>query len=104
MKRTISAVILKLGGEAVLLAIVGALVVGLLGRLGRWDTSLQYADAFFIAGCLLIVAGTASKLARSQDTPAFQWLETSAFHDLNANQQEGYVSDMGHSLRVVVVG
>ncbi len=38
-----------------------------MGNLNKWDTSVKYSNAFFIAGALVIIGGLSSRMAASED-------------------------------------
>ena len=74
MKRQIISVVLKLGGEALLLTIFVGIMNIIIGNWKQWDTSAKYSNAFFIAGCLLIVGGAFARQAAGQEWGTFQKL------------------------------
>ena len=95
---------LKLGGEAVLLTILVGIAIGIIGYLNEWDTSLNYSNAFFIAGCLLIVGGAFSRLGAGQERNAFQVLYAESFRNMSASEQANFIINASSSLRLVVLG
>ena len=95
---------LKLGGEAVLLTILAGIVIGIIGYLNQWDTSLQYSNAFFIAGCLLIIAGASSRLGAGQERNYFQELYAESFRDMSASEQANFIVNASSSVRLVILG
>ena len=62
MKRLVIMAMIKMCGKAILLTVIAGIVIGAIGHVNRWDTSLAYSNAFFITGCLAIVAGASSRL------------------------------------------
>lgn len=67
---------IKMCGEAVLHPIFAGIAIGIIGNLNKWDTSLEYSNAFFIAGCLVIITGASSRLGADQEVNYFQGLHT----------------------------
>jgi FtsH-binding integral membrane protein len=67
-------VVLKLCGEALALTVLAGLAVGVIGYVNKWDTALEYSNAFFFAACLVIIAGTASRLGAGQGWEPLQRL------------------------------
>jgi hypothetical protein len=74
MKRLVTMTIIKICGEAILLTIIAGIIIGIIGNWKKWDTPIAYSNTFFIADCLLIVAGASSRLAASQEWKNFQSL------------------------------
>ena len=104
MKRLVIMAIIKMCGEAVLLTISAGIVIGIIGYLNKWDTSLEYSNAFFIAGCLVIVAGTASKLGAGQDWISSQRLHAESFRDMSPSEQANSIVNASSSVRLVILG
>jgi hypothetical protein len=67
MKHSVLSTVLKFCVESLFIAIGVALIVLLIGYLNKWGDPIKYSNAFFIAGCLLIIAGTSTgrRLVRS---------------------------------------
>jgi hypothetical protein len=63
MNRVVMMAIVNTFAKSILLATMIAVVIGIIGYINQWDTSLVYSNAFFIAGALAIIAGTSSRLA-----------------------------------------
>lgn len=104
MKRLVITTMIKVGGESVLLTILAAIVIGIIGYLNRWSTSLQYSNAFFIAGSLLIIAGTSSRLAAGQERNFFQQIYAESFREMSASEQANFIIQASSSVRVVILG
>ncbi len=104
MKRQITMAILKMCGEAVLLTILAGIVIAIIGRLSRWDSSLAYGNAFFIAGCVVFVAGASSRLGAGQDWGAFRRLHAESFRDKSPSERADLVVKASSSVRLLVLG
>jgi hypothetical protein len=104
MKRLVLTTMIKVGGESVLLTVLAAIVIGILGYWNRWSTSLQYSNAFFLAGSLLIIAGTSSRLAAGQQRNFFQQIYADSFREMSASEQANFIIQASSSVRVVILG
>lgn len=104
MKRLVTMAILKMCGEAILFTIFAGIVIGVIGKTNKWDTPLAYSDAFFIAGCLMILAGAASRLGRDQDRDNFQLLYAESFRNMSSSERANYIIEISSSVRIIILG
>jgi hypothetical protein len=104
MKRLVITTVLKLIGEAVLITIIAGIAIGILGNYNKWDTSVKYSDAFFIAGGFMIIAGGVSRLAAGQERDSFQRLNAESFRDMSVAEQADFVVAASSSVRLVILG
>ncbi len=104
MNRHHSLVILKLLGEIVLFALVAGIVVVLIGYWRKWDSSLEYSNAFFIAGCFLIVGGMLSRYASIQSYTPLQNISSDSFREMSPGERVGYIVEASSPYRLVVIG
>ncbi len=104
MKRLVILAIIKMCGKAVLLTMIAGIVIGVIGNLNKWDTSLAYSNAFFIAGCLLIIAGAWSRLAAGQGWIDYQLLHAESFRDMSSGEKANYIINASSSIRLVTLG
>jgi hypothetical protein len=104
MKRLVIMAILKLCGEAVLFTLIAGIVVGIIGYFSKWDTSLQYGNAFFIAACLLFIAGTASRLGTGREANPSRGLYAESFRGMSPSEQANFVLNASNSFRLVILG
>lgn len=96
--------ILKMCGKAVLLTIIAGTVVGVFGYMNKWDTSLAYSNAFFIAGCLAIIGGLSSRLGAGQEWRNFQLLHAESFRDMSSSQRANLIVEASSSASLVILG
>ena len=96
--------IIKMCGEAILLTIIAGIVIGVIGNRNKWDTSRAYSDAFFIAGCLAIVAGGASRLGAGRDWNSFQLLYAESFRDMSNSERANFIVNSSNSARILILG
>jgi hypothetical protein len=104
MKRLLILIIVKICGKALLITIMVGILIGAIGYLKKWDTSTAYCNAFFIAGCLLIIAGGSSRLASGQEWNAFQSLHAESFHNMSMSEQSNYIINASNSFSLVILG
>lgn len=104
MKRQVMLAAIKMCGEAILLTIFAGIVIGIIGFLNKWDAPLQYSNALFIAGCLLIVAGISSRLAAGQEWGRFQGLYAESFRDQSPSERANFIVESSSPLRLVILG
>ena len=104
MKKHILKIILKVFGEAILLAIIAGIIILGIGTLKEWDTSLAYSNAFFIAGCILIIAGTSTRMAAGQQWGSFQFLQAESFRQMSSGDRANYIIKTSSSGHLVILG
>jgi hypothetical protein len=104
MKRLVIIAILKLCGEAILLAILVGIVIAIIGNLNKWDTPIQYSNAFFIAGCLVIVPGVMSRLRAGEEWYYFQSYSAESIRDMSPDERASFVVNTSTSLRHIILG
>jgi hypothetical protein len=103
MKRQVIVAILKLSAESVLLTLFAAIVIGIIGNSKKWDTNLEYSNAFFIAGSLVIVAGVFSRFGSRQGWNDSQELQAESSRDKNSGQQTNIIVNASGSFRLVII-
>jgi hypothetical protein len=96
--------VIKMCGEAIFLTILAGIVIGIIGNFRKWDTSLEYSNAFFIAGCLVIVAGMLSRQVAGQEWNYFQGLYAESFRDMSPGERANFIINASSSVRLVILG
>ena len=104
MKRLVIIAVIKMGGEAILLTILAGVAIGIIGNLKKWDTSLEYSNALFIAGCLVFIAGALSRLGAGQEWNYFQGLYTESFRNMSPGERANFIVNTSSSVRLVILG
>ncbi len=104
MKRSVITAALKLVGEAVLIAIAVGIFIGIVGNLNHWNSSTRYSNAFFIAGCLLFIAGAFSRKAAGEEWGTFMRMNAESFRDMSPGERAEFIVNASSSLRLVIVG
>ena len=104
MNRLLMMTVIKMCGEALLLMILAGIVIGIIGNLNKWDTSLKYSNALFIAGCLLIIAGASSRMGAGQEWSHFQGLYAESFRNMSASERANFIVEASSSFHLVILG
>ncbi len=104
MKQLVIKAILKMCGESILIATIAGVAIGIIGYINKWDSSIAYSNAFFLAGCLVIIAGTASRLGASQERANFQLLYAESFRDMSNTERANFIINASSSIRLVILG
>jgi hypothetical protein len=104
MKRLVIMAIIKMCGKAILLTIIAGVVIGAIGYIRKWDTSLAYSNAFFIAGCLAIVAGASSRLAAGQQWNSFRLPYAESFRGMSSSERANFIIEASSSLSLAILG
>lgn len=104
MKREILKTILKILGKALALALLAGAVIAVIGYRRGWDTSMAYSNAFFIAGCLLIIAGTSSQFTTKQMWNVFQQLDAESFRGMSSHERVNFIIEASSSVSLLALG
>lgn len=96
--------VIKMGGEAVLLTFLVGILIGTIGYLQKWNTAVQYSNAFFIAGSLLIIGGVFSRRAAGQDWGSFLLLSAETFRDMSPGERANAIVTASSPVRLVILG
>lgn len=104
MKRQVMIAAIKLCVEAVLTTVLTVIAIVILGNLNQWDTPMQYSNAYFMAGALVIIGGLSSRMAASQEWSFFQKLGGEGFGDMSPTERANFIVEVSSSLRLVIVG
>src|SRR5574338_443035 len=104
MNRLVIRAIVKMCMKAILLAAVIAGVIGIVGYVNQWNSAVVYSNAFFLAGCLVIVAGTASRLGAGQDWKNFQLLPSESLRDMSSGERASFIISASSPMHLVILG
>ena len=104
MKRLVVTTILKILGEAIIFTIIVCGVIVGLGYLRRWDTSLTYSNAFFIAGILMIVAGGLSRMSAGQSWNSLLLPHSESLRDMSSSERANYIVQASSTVRLLILG
>ena len=104
MKKHIFKTIIKMVGETILLVTIVGIAILCIGYMENWETSLPYCNAFFIAGCFLIIAGTSSRYVAGQDWRVFQFLHAESFRQMSSGDRANFIINASSSGHLVILG
>lgn len=104
MKRLIIQAILKMCAKAIILTAIISVIIGIIGFINKWDSPIAYSDAFFVAGCLLIIAGASSRYAAGQEWFSFQLLPAESFRKMSSGERAAFIINESSPIRLVVLG
>ena len=104
MKRSVIKSITKMCVESFVFTAIIAVVIGVLGYINKWNSSLAYSNAFFVAGCLVIVAGASSRLAAGQERDTFQLFHAESFRDMSSSEQTNFIVNSSSSVHLFILG
>lgn len=104
MKQLVIKEILKMCAKSfVITAVIGG-IIGIIGYINKWNSSISYSNAFFIAGCLVIIGGTASRFTASQDWHEFQMLDSESFRGMSSSERINFIINASSPLSAVILG
>lgn len=104
MNRLVIKAIIKMCTKAIVITTIVGIVIGIIGYINKWNSSIAYSNAFFLAGCLVIVAGTSSRLGAGQEWSRFQLLYAESFRDMSSSERANFIIDASSSISLVILG
>lgn len=104
MKRLVIMAIITMSGKVILIVVTVGIVIGVIGWMSKWETSLAYSNAFFIAGCLVIVAGAMSRLGAGQEWSSFQSLYAESFRSMSSSERANFIISISSSVNLLILG
>jgi hypothetical protein len=104
MKRFVIKVILKLCAKVILLTTVIGVVIGVIGYINQWNSPVAYSNAFFLAGCLVFIAGGMSRVAAGQEWNDFQLLDAESFRGMSSGERASFIIDASSRMSTVILG
>lgn len=104
MKRQIILNVLKVVGQAVIITLIAALIILIVGFLKHWQTSIQYSNAFFIAGSVLIIVGGLSKFSAAAGRAPPQNSPTETHPEPSPGEQSTQVVKPSSTSRLLAIG
>jgi len=90
--------------ESFVLTTIIAVVIGILGYINKWNSTIAYSNAFFVAGCLVIVAGASSRLAAGQERDTFLLFHAESFRDMSSSEQANFIVNASSSVHLFILG
>lgn len=103
MKRLVVLAIIEMCVKAILLTLMVGAVIGIIGYMNKWNTSLAYSNAFFIAGCLVIGAGGLSRLSAGQERNLFQSIYSESFRTMSPGERADFIVNSSSPVSMVIL-
>ena len=104
MERYVIKAIIRICTESVLLTAGIGAGIGIIGYLHKWDSSLAYSDAFFLSGCMVIIAGGLSRLGAGQEWSIFQLFSAESFRGMSNSERATFIINASSPMRLVLLG
>jgi hypothetical protein len=104
MKRLVIKAIIKICAKAILLTTIIGVVIGVIGYINQWNSSIVYSNAFFLAGSLVFIAGGMSRVAAGQAWYDFQLLDAESFRGMSSSERAIFIINASSSLSTVILG
>ena len=104
MKRVVIKAIIKMCAKSIALTTIIGVVIGIIGYINKWNSSIAYINAFFVAGCLLIISGISSRLAAGQEWNNFQLLNADGFHEMSSSGRVIFIINESSPISLVILG
>lgn len=104
MKRMVIQAILKMSAKVALLTTIIGSIILILGYKNKWDSLITYSNAFFIAGCLLFIAGTASRMTAGVDWNSFQEIHSESFGKMSNFERTAYIVTTSTPIGTLILG
>jgi hypothetical protein len=104
MKKLVIKAIIKMCAKSIFITAVVGVAIGIIGYINKWNSSITYSNAFFVAGCLLIIAGTSSRYAAGQDWNKFQLLNAESFREMSSGERANFIINESSPISLVILG
>jgi len=104
MKRLVILEFVKMCVESIALAALVGVIIGVIGYLKEWNSLIAYSNGFFLAGCLLILAGTSTRVAAGQEIGRFRLLDAESFRGMSSGDRVDFIITASSSYRLVILG
>ena len=102
-KQVIQAISKFLMKSILITAAISAAIL-LFGYFNQWDSSVKYSNAFFVVGCLVIVAGTASRMGAGSGLHSLQYLNMESFRGMSGSERVDFIINANSPIGLVVLG
>ena len=104
MKRLVIQAILKMCAKAIVLTTTIGAIIGIIGYINQWNSSIAYSNAFFLAGCLMFVAGGMSRVAAGRAWDDFQLLDAESFRGMSSGERAIFIINASSSMSTAILG
>lgn len=104
MKQLVIKTIIHTCAKAIFLTTFIGIVIGIIGYLNNWSSLVEYSNAFFLAGCLVLVAGGLSRFAAGQQWGSFQLLSAESFRGMSSSERAEFIVNASSSMSALILG
>jgi hypothetical protein len=104
MNKQVLQAIIKFLAKSILLTAAISAVIGLFGYLNHWEGSVKFSNAFFVVGCLVIVAGTASRMGAGSGLHSLQYLNMESFRGMSGSERVEFIINANSPFGLVILG
>ena len=104
MNQLVIKAILKICAKSIFLTTIIGVVIGIIGYINEWNSSIKYSNAFFLAGLLVIIAGTSSRMGAGEDWGSFQMISAESFRDMSSGERANFIIEASSSASLVILG
>ncbi len=104
MERLVIKAIIKMCVKAISLAVVIGVVIVIVGYINKWNSPIAYSNAFFLAGCLVIVAGTAARLGAGRELSNTPLIHAESFREMSNIERASFIIDTNSPVSLVILG
>lgn len=94
----------RIGCEAAGVCLLAAIGVGVMGYLRQWNTAIEYSNAFFIAGSLVVIAGASSRVAAGASWDIHQRFHAKSLQGQSLGEQINSIVSASSPWRLVILG
>lgn len=104
MKQFVIKALIKMCAKSIFITTMIGMVIGIIGYINKWNSSVAYSNAFFVAGCLMIIAGASSRYAAGQDWNKFQLINAESFHEMSSSERVAFIINESSPISLVILG
>jgi hypothetical protein len=104
MKGLVFKAVIKILVKSIVFAAMIGVVIGIIGYINKWNSQITYSNAFFLAGALVILAGTASRLGAGQERSNHLLVSAESFREMNSSERANLIIDASTSMSLVILG
>jgi hypothetical protein len=104
MNRQVIQAIIRFLTKSILITAAISAVIILFGYFNHWASLVKYSNAFFVVGCLVIVAGTASRMGAGSGLHSLQYLNMESFRGMSGSERVEFIINANSPVGLVVLG
>lgn len=104
MKHAVTHAVIKMCGKAILLTAVIGAIIAMLGYVNKWHSSVAYSNAFFVAGCLMAIAGASSRYVSYQLSGRDRTIGAESFRNMSSGERAQFILDVSSPISTAILG